>query len=78
MVRRPVWVRWHDAAHIGPGAWVGDDDTKDTGVTVHTVGILVRKTKTHMVLAHSFDGELLTGVFSIPRSAVEAWGELHE
>lgn len=78
MMRRPVWVRWTDACHIGPGTWVDDDGLQNPGVTVHTVGILVRKTKTHMVLAHSFDGELLTGVFSIPRSAVEDWGELHE
>jgi hypothetical protein len=77
-MRRPVWVRWHDAAHIAPGEWATDEDLKDTNVTVHTVGILVRKTKSHMVLAHSFDGELMTGVFSIPRSAVEDWGELHD
>jgi hypothetical protein len=77
MMRRPVWVRWHDAAHIAPGEWATEDDLRNTGVTVHTVGILVRKT--HLVVAHSIDsGGLTTGTFSIPRTAVEDWGELHE
>jgi hypothetical protein len=79
MVRRPVWVRWHDAAHIAPGEWATDADLKDTNVTVHTVGILVRKTKAHLIIAHSLDsGGLVTGTFSIPRTAVEDWGELRE
>lgn len=75
MRRRPVWIRWHDAAHVGPGEWMSE--LGDTGVTVHTIGILVRKTKQHLVVAHSADDAgNLTGVFSIPRSAVEEWGEL--
>lgn len=75
MKRRPVWIRWHDAAHVAPGEWL--ETLADTGVTVHTVGILVRKTKHHLVVAHSVDSSgNCTGVFSIPRTAVEDWGDL--
>jgi hypothetical protein len=75
MKRRPVWVRWHDAAHVGAGEWL--TDLSDTAVTVHTVGILVRKTRQHLVIAHSCDSSgNVTGVFSIPRTAVEDWGDL--
>jgi hypothetical protein len=75
--RRPVWIRWHDAAHVAPGEWV--DNLADTGVTVHTVGVLIGKTKTHLVIAHSVDSSgNCTGVFSIPRTAVEDWHELHD
>jgi hypothetical protein len=75
MKRRPVWIRWHDAAHVAPGEWV--TELADTGVTVHTVGVLIAKTKRHLVVAHSVDSSgNATGVFSIPRSAVEEWGEL--
>jgi len=77
MKRRPVWIRWHDAAHVGAGEWL--EALADTAVTVHTVGILIRKTKTHLVVAHSADSSgNVTGVFSIPRSAVEDWGELSD
>ena len=77
MKRRPVWIRWHDAAHVARGEWV--DELADTGVTVHTVGVLIGKTKRHLVIAHSCDDAgNVTGVFSIPRTAVEDWGDLSE
>ena len=75
MRRRPVWIRWHDAAHVGAGEWLSSLD--DTAVIVHSVGVLIAKTKQHLVIAHSCDDAgNVTGVFSIPRSAVEDWGEL--
>ena len=75
MKRRPVWIRWHDACHVAPAEWV--ETLGDTAVTVHTVEILVRKTKDHLVDAHSVDSSgNCTGVFSIPRTAVDDWGNL--
>lgn len=75
MKRRPVWVRWHDACHVAPGEWV--ETLGDTSVTVHTVGVLIGKTKKHLVVAHSVDSSgNYCGVFSIPRTAVEDWGDL--
>lgn len=65
-----VRIVWHDAAHIAPGEWV--DDPGDTSVRVVTVGHLVTKTASHIVVAQSKTDGLLTGVFSIPRSAVKS------
>jgi hypothetical protein len=65
-----VRVVWTDAAHISAGEWV--DDLGDTSVRVVTVGHLIRKTKTHVVVAHSKADGLWTGVFSIPLSAVKS------
>lgn len=74
MKRRPVAVRWHDAAHIQPGEWC-TALPDDTAVLVTTVGVLVRKSKTHLVVAQSVDDSgNLTGVFSIPRTnVVQMW-----
>ena len=78
MKRKPIWVRWHDAAHISAGEW-SEGEIGDTTVTAHTVGILIRKDKKHFVVAHTVDSSgNVCGVFSIPRTAVEDWGELHD
>ena len=67
---RPVAIIWSDAAHIGAGQWL-ETPLGDTSIEITTVGLLVRKTKTHLVIAHSLDEDgNVTGVFSIPRSAV--------
>lgn len=76
MRRRPVWVEWEDACHHAPGEW--SEEPAELAVTVHTIGILIRKKRDHLLLAQSFDGTLYTGVFSIPRSAVRRLVELHE
>lgn len=65
-----VRISWEDACHVQPGEWVGH--LGDTSVRVVTVGYLVRKTSTHIVVAQSKADGLLTGVFSIPRSAVQS------
>jgi hypothetical protein len=70
MKRKPVWITWRDAAHIGAGEW-SDELPKDCGITCQTVGILVRRNKDHVVIAHTTDeAGLMTGVFQIPRSAI--------
>lgn len=70
MTRRPVWITWRDAAHIAPGEW-SDTLPADCGVTCQTIGILVRKNKDHVVIAHTVDeAGLMTGVFQVPRSAI--------
>lgn len=62
-------VHWSDAAHIGPGEWL--EAVPDTRVHVTTVGLLVRATKKHVVVAHTLDESgNVTGVFSIPRTAI--------
>ena len=62
-------VLWTDAAHIAPGEWL--EDVGDTRVNVTTVGLLVRATKKHVVVAHTLDESgNVTGVFSIPRGVI--------
>ena len=66
-----VRVVWTDAGHIGgANEWLADPG--DTEIRVVTVGHLIRKTKTHVVVAHSKADGLWTGVFSIPLSAIKS------
>ena len=70
MRRRPVvLVRWSDACSLDAGEW-NPPARGDTGVLIDTVGFLVRKTRTHLVVAQSSDSNpepLLLNQFSIPR-----------
>ena len=62
-------VLWTDAAHIAPGAWL--EEVGNTRVNVTSVGLLVRATKKHVVIAHTLDESgNVTGVFSIPRASI--------
>jgi hypothetical protein len=69
-----IEVRWSDAAHHGAGSWV--ERPIDPRAYVRSVGYLLDKTPTHLVLAQSRMGESYTGVFSIPRSAVRSVKQL--
>lgn len=71
-----VHIMWTDAAHIAPGAWT-TEPVPDTAVTVHTVGMVISQSRTHLVIAQSVcDGGNLTGVFSIPRPNIVSVAEL--
>lgn len=72
MKRRAIYVRWSDACTIGSGDWQTAIPT-DSSVIVTTVGVLVRKTKTHLIVTQSFDSNrqpLFMNLFSIPRANV--------
>lgn len=70
-------IKWSDAAHIAPGEWLGA--VPDTRVHVTTVGLLVRTTRKHVVVAHSLDESgNVTGVFSVPRTAIRKVYQLTE
>ena len=68
--RKAVWIQWSDACTIGSGDWI-ESLPADTSIVCNTIGILVRKNKTHVVIAHTIDpAGLMQGVFSVPRSAI--------
>ena len=70
MKARPVAIIWDDAHHIGADLWLDPTDV-EPGVRVTTVGLLVKRTRTHYVIAHSLDGSgNITGTFAIPRCTV--------
>ena len=67
---RPVAIIWDDAHHIGADLWLNPADVAP-GVRVTTVGLLVSKTRTHYVIAHSLDDSgNITGTFAVPKSTV--------
>ena len=79
MKRKAVMIVWRDAADHSPGEWALLP--KHPKVNITTVGILVRKTRDHLLLAQSFDDNddpLYRGVFSIPRSNVIELRELSD
>lgn len=79
MKRKAVLIVWRDAADHSPGEWCALP--KHPKVNITTVGILVRKTRDHLLLCQSFDDNddpLFRGVFSIPRSNVIDMRELSD
>ena len=70
MKARPVAIIWDDAHHVGADLWLDPTDL-EPGVRVTTVGLLVKKTRTHYVIAHSLDDSgNITGTFAVPRVCV--------
>lgn len=69
----PVRIVWDDAFDLGPGLWVNVDEQKLRRTRVVSVALLLRKTKRHVVIAHSqeSDGET-RGTFLIPRACVRS------
>ena len=79
MKRKAVLIIWRDAADHSPGEW--SELPKHPKVNITTVGILVRKTRDHLLLCQSFDDNddpLYRGVFSIPRTNVIEMRELSD
>lgn len=73
-----VLIVWSDAAHVSPGQWL-NAALDDTAVTITTVGLLVKLSESHVVVAQSRSDEGdLTGVFSIPRSNVQTINVLQQ
>ena len=65
-----VEIVWSDAAHIQPGDWVTELPAT-TAVTVTSIGVLLRETSDHVLLAQSLDDSgNATGVFSIPTANI--------
>lgn len=61
---------WRDACHLGPGEWVTEVPDR-LGVEVVSVGFLVKRTDSEILLAQSVDSSgNLTGCFVIPCSAI--------
>ena len=70
MKARPVAIIWNDAHHYGADLWLDPTDIAP-GVSVTTVGLLIRKTADHYIIAHSLDDSgNCTGTFVIPRTNV--------
>lgn len=69
-----VLVKWMDAGHLLPGQWVQPHEIPEPQMHCRTVGIVVRKSKHHLVVAatranFNEDGDW-TGLFCIPRKMI--------
>lgn len=69
---RYVEIVWNDAHDAHSGEWVPSKNT-DVGMTVTTVGILLRKSRGFYVVSHTKteDGDV-RGTFNIPTSCVKS------
>jgi hypothetical protein len=66
-----IQVVWDDAGEVGAG-WVQDHEIQPREMIAITVGFLIAKTKTHLVIASTV-GEYLanTAQFQIPRKMIK-------
>ena len=67
MYKQLVAVTWRDASHYGRGTWLSNlDDVKP--VIAVTVGYLVRKTRSEIVVAQTWSEDLgqFGGVWVVP------------
>lgn len=66
-----IQVTWDDAGELGAG-WVQDHEIQPKEMIAITVGFLIAKTRTHLVIASTV-GEFVanTAQFQIPRKMVK-------
>lgn len=62
MKRKLLYVLWEDACSMSGGGWHSMEDLENMSpLPIHTIGWLVKETKTYLVLASHLDGGGFTG-----------------
>lgn len=70
-----VEIKWDDATCLDHG-WVDPADEKPVQQIATTVGFLIATTDSHLVVAHTSDGNFVNGRFQIPRAMVRSIKQL--